>query len=342
VLTDLVLHIGLPKTATTTLQEHVFPALPRFIGAFAGDGPSAEDRLLEDVWRPLEAAWLTGRADWPDEVRRTLARIDALRAPSVILSCENLSHWPLPGTDHGSPFMDNWSRWRRVRPHPVVPLLAEVRDQAGPDVRLRVILTLRNQADFMGSHYAQAQGRMSSPGQEDFEAKVAGLLVGPDPFLQFDALVEELQGVVGTDRCLLLIHEDGPIANAGRIVAFLGLPTALVPESLPSENRRQVAQRSWQGSAGVVEATRRGGLGRVRRAIARRRIPAPLRVASKGLLARVDDVLGRVVPARDRPGEVVTIPDELAERIRVTFAASNERLAQRIGRPWAELQRLGY
>ena len=337
---ELTLHIGLPKTATTTLQTHIFPQLPGYLGKYYGSDRLTRGALFVSGGEAL-SQWIKGSPRWPRAVEAWVESLGELGEAQPLLSDEALARWPseLHGPSHW-PLSDGWSDTLRVRPHPVIELLEAVRAAGrSNDLRVRVIVTLRNQPEFMGSLYAQLQGGMQRPGQADFEAKVEESLRRDDPFFDYASLVEELQQVVGGTDLLVLLHEDGLERNVARIAEFLDLP--LRATGLTRENVKSESAQAWKGAWTDLPVTRRGPLGSLRKAVDRRwpnslgTLAPPL----KRMLAGVDAASARVVKPKRHEGVRIELSDELAERIRRHYGPSNERLALLLGR---DLKALGY
>ncbi len=337
---ELTLHIGLPKTATTTLQTHVFPQLPGYLGKYYG-----ADRLTRGApWVIGDKAlrqWTNRSAGWPRAVEAWVESLGGLGEAQTMFSNEGLAQWPseLHGLSYW-PLSDGWSDTLRVRPHPVIEFLEAVRTAGGSrDVKVRVIVTLRNQPEFMGSLYAQLQGGMQHPGQADFEAKVMESLRRDDPFFDYASLVEELARAVGGEHMLVLLYEDGLERNVERIGEFLDSPLSAT-ESM-RENVKRKGQQTWRGAWADVPVTNRGALGKLRKRVYRswphalHMLERPL----KRMLAGVDAVSARVVEPKRHEGVRIELSDEVAAGIRRHYGPSNERLAQLLGR---DLKVLGY
>ncbi len=339
---SLTLHIGLPKTATTTLQTHVFPQVPGYLGKFFGHMPAGEAAQRLMAWRGPYAGWREQRPGWEASVGAWIASLDDVDVPMSLVSEEGFSSWPVPGGGGQVwPFLDNWCSRIGARPHPVVKFIAAIRAASGGSLNVRVILTLRNQPDLMGSLYAQLQGAMRSPSQDDFEAKVARAVRTDDPFFDYATFVEELEQDHGDGDLLILLHEDGLERNVSRIAEFLGLDLAVPHSSHSRENVKRHGPQSWKGEWVEKPVTKRGPLGRIRRT-ADKAWPDALRVLAgplKRALKRLDAASEKLVKPQAREGVVVTMPDRLAREVREHYAGSNERLARRLGR---DLQALGY
>lgn len=336
-LRSLTFHIGMPKTATTALQAHVFPAFPGYVGKNYGRAElgqhSEHDFTVQACRRAL------GSPRWREELAAWIKGLRESPLSDVMFSDETLCAWPDGKLVAMWPMLDAWRLGVRTRPHPIVKFLAETLKLVDEGTQVRVILTLRNQSDFMGSLYAQIQPRLLSPSQADFDGKVTELLESGDPFFDFAGLVAELDAVLGPDNCLILLHEDGVAQNVRRIIDFLGLPSSLRPPSVPETNVKASGERAWQYRV-TLPLLKRGLIGRVRKAV-------EIRVVKLGgqqprirmFLARLDNLSQSIVPLRDVKGVQIVVSESLAAQIRVHFASSNARLTERLDR---DLLSLGY
>lgn len=336
---ELTLHIGLPKTATTVLRGSVFPQIPGYLGKYSGLPPT--NRFVNPTTGSLLEGWERGNPDWRgaiDEWVRSLAELDERH---LLLSQERLASWPARLSEQRQyPFDDDWFDAQRVRPHPVVDFLDLVKTAGeSSGIKVRVIVTLRAQPEFMASRYAQSQGKMRQPGQGDFEAKVRESLRRADPYFDYASLVEELAGVVGMENLLVLLYEDGVEINVERISLFVDLPLRFAHKT--RENVKRRSPRTWEGPPTYVPVTQRGVLGNIRK-VARSSWPDALRVLEaplKRIVTGLDVAAARLVEPKRFDGVQVELSGELSDEIRRRYGSSNDRLARILGR---DLEQLGY
>ena len=336
-LRSLTFHIGMPKTATTALQRHVFPAFPGYVGK--GYGSVGQEPHSEHDFHVQARRRALGSTEWREELADWVEGLHDSGLTDVIFSDETLCAWSDGQLLSRWPMMDAFVAGSRRRPHPVVEFLGEAKELVGDATDVRAILTVRNQSDLMGSLYAQVQPFLKEPGQVDFEGKISALLAGDDPFFDFGTLVEELDAALGPASCLVLLHEDGVEHNAHRIADFLGLPSDVLPRSIPAANVKASGEGAWQ-YRDSLPLLKRGLVGRIRKA-------AELRVARLGgqqrrlrkVLRRLDELSLTVFPPRAVTGVEIALPEILAGEIRAHFAQSNAHLAERLQR---DLTALGY
>lgn len=153
----LYLHIGLPKTGTTYLQEQVFPKLywldylnkPR--SDFLQDGPDPMYGIMDRAFKHSAVIW----EEFGDEVFAHVTGDSAAPTAqrSLLISDEGIS------TGGRRPFF--------LRAH-----LEEFRKKAFEwgFASLKLICIFRRQDQWLGSHYAQISNRIPNASQEDFES----------------------------------------------------------------------------------------------------------------------------------------------------------------------------
>lgn len=145
---ELVVHIGLPKTGSTALQQHLFPTAPGRSHLPGSEGHRTflalfeRDKVHPD-WDSTSDG--TGVRDWFAE----FGRRDGL----TLVSEEMLSGWRV-GRSEGFGIAEEDSRSRTGRA-PAGQFLARVSDELAPSTRVRVVLVLRNQADWLASYFAE-------------------------------------------------------------------------------------------------------------------------------------------------------------------------------------------
>jgi len=221
-LQDLTLHVGLPKTGTTTLQREVFPKFRGYVCGTESSGPSGD--LAQQMLRLYQVKG--AHRDWNTDVWRSeaIAWWAQARATSdgpLLVSLEGLYRWFDPVTGMPWPLMGNGEyRSHRIGSHPLLSFLAALQNQFD-NCRLRVAITLRNQASFLASHYAQISYRLSYPSQKDFEAKARHVTNKGDPFFDWFDTVDQLVKLVGRDNVHLNLFEKGLNSIAKDLSVFL-------------------------------------------------------------------------------------------------------------------------
>ena len=224
----LYLHVGLPKTASTFLQERVFPALghlevrsvPRS-RAFRGAADAADGhRLFAAALRRSAAVWEARGAELMDELLGAGDR----GGRGLLVSDEAIGR----AASRPEALAAHLSAFAR---------LAAARGFGAP----RIVAFLRRQDHWLASHYAQISDREGGGSQAGFAAMIERTL---DPardrhgfgmLLDYGALHAALAQVAGAEGVLLLPHEElvaEPERVLRRLLAWIGTPEDTVPTLL--------------------------------------------------------------------------------------------------------------
>lgn len=190
----LILHLGLPKTGTTTLQRDVFPTLPEYIGQFSDGGFELG----------ASAAMFEGEMRQPDSrIAELAAWVRALEASdqrNFLVCYEGLSKWW--SSSHARwPIQNDSTSQPRSGPHPSIHLVKQLRSLMPSSFKLGTVLVLRNQCDWLSSMAVQA-------GIHDGQF-VQRIVANRDPFLDYYRWVTDLEGTVGPGNHRTLLFEHG-------------------------------------------------------------------------------------------------------------------------------------
>jgi len=329
----LVVHIGLPKTATTSVQTHFFPQVAGYLGSrhssiqvdSQGDGPTEAFGEFTEI----HDAYCKGQ-DWDSRLSDWAHNLDFSEQPVRVISYENLARWSSP------PKVDV-SQWPVGRAHqgdvprtgapPVTVFLAKLKDVLPSDVSLFTIVTLRNQADFLGSLAAQLGAR---------GAVIDRVIHREDAFVDFYLLVTELEKVSGPPQHLTLLFEDGVEHNCKKIVEFAGL-TPLKEgfnfEPGKAQGVKRTGNNTWRADYAPSYPTWGIFLG-LRKVVHwgfPRLVPA-MKEINRFVIRRMMAVGGAF-------GQTVSISDGDRLKLQVHCEPSNQRLAEHLKR---DLASLGY
>ena len=188
---DLVLHIGFPKCASTTLQDRIFRNEAGYLGthkclekhenyakqfqSFTSAGPRLRGNFSQaEQWK--KKVLQVSASNWPDSKR-------------LILSSE-----PLVNRN-------------KLQDRPIIGFLRKFSAQVWRDGAVKVILVLRNPAERLASEYAQVSVSNPHASQEDFEKHVERQLRTSNR-TEYDKWVEELHSALGRENvCVLLMEE---------------------------------------------------------------------------------------------------------------------------------------
>ena len=247
----LVIHLGLPKTATTTLQTHIFPQLPGYLGRFyEGDTyPSAAltKQLIQLYWWGFDEKQvfeIDGHPAWVPALEAWVEELVASDEDILLWSEEGLSVWRSPASNAAYwPPMDAPGALPRRGSHPIVDFLQQLRELLPQDIELKTILTLRNQSDWLVSLAAQMHVRNTG--------FVDRLIRDDDAFLNSYAMTKDLECLRGPENHLTLLFENGLEHNVEEILKFAGYPPAGFQNLTVPEARENVGKRDkgWKVEA---------------------------------------------------------------------------------------------
>lgn len=210
-----ILHLGLPKTATTSLQTSIFPHLPD-LALFVRDGPAA---TLEYVRYSAAEAAKRGQSEaaYLDKIRAKLAAgLQSQTAGTVLISNENV-----------------------LAQHPDGPAALVRRiHHACPDASAFIVL--REPVSFLKSIYRQEidsyvaqmeEGRAAFGGIKPFQDFIAAALKlgarGHLGFIHYNEIVAELIKCYGPEKTLVLdfnLVAQAPDVFVRRILNFIDKP----------------------------------------------------------------------------------------------------------------------
>lgn len=315
----LYIHIGLPKTATTYLQQEVFPALGhlRYLGIPQGDvfaGPEElgrGPRTLTNCTKRSALFW----SRYGEAVFRDILGCETTERPpgDVLLSDEGI------GRAGSRPIL--------LGSH-LQGLATQAKKRGFGCIRL--LCMFRRQDHWLASHYAQISDRNPQASQEDFEETVnrildpAGGRFGFGMLLDYAALAQHLRPVVGSSNLLMLPYEllvHDPAQFHHRIMAFLGDTAAANASRFVDAQKRNV--RSKQEGVWELRPARYS------RAIQLRpgRLLSSLRLPSEIHLGW-----------RTRGG-TIRVTEQLRMSILSEYESSNSTLSEELG---IDLARFGY
>lgn len=254
---DLVVHIGLPKTATTTLQKHLFVRCDGYVGRFVNSKEGHDmGKRLPEIMEAANAKRRSGKGitDWCDEAWAAGWRA---KASKVVVSAEGISG--VGASQRGG--ILGWE------PDKVADAISRLRDAWSKYGRMHALMTIRKQSDFFISHYVQHSNRFLRAGGEHFERWVAELLERRPENVDWGRWHAQISSAVGQGGVAVL-----PMEGMGEQRYWEELSKLCEP-SLPKvwscgahENRKRVEQgRQWKVRAFNFKAFALDGEMRLRR-----------------------------------------------------------------------------
>lgn len=298
----LILHVGYPKTATTTVQKSVFEALD---GVVYLAKPFSEDvAALERV--VLTASDSAFDAQLPASRTLLESLLAASGASLAIFSHEGFLRFDRHREWGGNPIRRTGSRLFRLFDglFPTIDVLITIREQAG-------------MVESFCQHFS-----LLSDVQQDFRAYVDGAIAHPTKgllgSLHYGAVCDHYASIFGGAHIHVLPYE-----RLGKdVTAFSAVLAALVD--------RDAATISAMLDRKALNTSRRSGAGRARRdrsrhplSRIRRRLPSGFRPTSIPGATRVKEVLDRLWPAPDVP---IAYGPGQRDALRAVFHASNRAL----------------
>jgi len=206
----LFIHIGLPKTATTTLQKDVFPSVCEMLGwHYAG---LCFPRVWEFDRSTIHGALMLGMRENDHQSLRCALLKSVPQASPVVLLEEMITV-----TTQDSTWKQNLENLRKM--------------VEGFDYR--ILVTLRNPADAIFSYYVERYDYFF-----DRYGKFGRHLIDGEefPIFRYASFLPELEAIFGEKRVSLATFEAITGRDLSEIERFLGAP---VPSSLKIEPRNQ-------------------------------------------------------------------------------------------------------
>jgi len=233
---DLVIHIGLPKTATTFVQR-LMAEKANYIGLESKNSSYTRElvKLFRDYSKGKDVdnaitIWSSYLVDFLEE--------NNIQSPIVISSefffaseFNNVPEFPLveDGSSYGEPMIAKF-----------IKKLSEILNYK---FSLKILLTIRNQSEWLASKYAQASPKIYGASQEDFERRIVLFSKLSNRFwCDWGGLVKILDQQVGENNVFILCMED---IDKGEFweklsLLFMGSARELEPESYLVSDRKHV------------------------------------------------------------------------------------------------------
>jgi hypothetical protein len=327
---DLILHIGLPKCMSSTLQQNVFSREEGYFGT--APGLRAENNFAKRLQRigpfggRLSTNWKYLKL-WADELQCAKDKY-CPNVSRIIVSNEFLAA----------------SNRREQRP--ILSMLRKIQSSHWKHGRVRVILVLRSQAHRMGSSYAQVSANNLFPSQQDFLKFVKRSLERYPDAHDYAAWVWDLQKLLGPENlCVLLTEESREQSFWESLRSFAQLDKLDIDSASGgsnSKNTRRKDKKSWTISSYDCDSAAKADANKVLAlAWPYHRLSKQRETAQQALKSVLSSRYARKavqVDPMSRPTEIFLTP-EIEAFIQEKCGVSNRRLEALLGR---DLTSMGY
>ncbi|MEX0732342.1 MAG: hypothetical protein WED00_01195 [Aquisalimonadaceae bacterium] len=319
----LYLHIGFPKTASTTLQRAIFRNDP----AICYLGKSSLNKKTDAVCTKfLESLLWSSSRFWETHGQATAAELiaaaDIINPSSgskpVVISAEEILASTFPSLQVAMRF--HQGRLVGLDPDVLIERLRVFALHGWTAGKIRILLTIRRQDHFLASYFAQTFLWLHKYGLNTLEAfaekvtdtnyySMGGLT------LNYSELIDRLEEALGPGSVDVILYEDlqkNP-QEALKIISGstgINMDSAIKALKATSFKLRKSEENSWKVN----------------------------RYQGKGLLKHALQHLSRTLKRQENP-RLVTLTDSLSMAIMERYHQSNQRMAERLGR---DLRSLGY
>jgi hypothetical protein len=243
-MTTLFIHVGFPKTASTTLQRHLF-ARHSGLGYLGKPFSETMAQVEESILRLDSFLYQESKAGLQDLVRDEISKS---QHDKLLISHEGF----LRNTRYGHHDLGTTAQ----RLHQVFA------EGLGPDSTVRIIVNLRKQPDLILSHYAH----FIRGSQDDFDSYVETILKNPHydfpSSLYYYELLSYYADLFGKDNINVVIFEclqRNREQFVGELSAILGIDAAESGRLLEGKHQKQKDKLSdaylvkpKRGTAGVL------------------------------------------------------------------------------------------
>ena len=254
----LVLHIGMPKTGTTTLQRDYFPHLEEYVGKLYDSVSGRSIGYKAPLFSKLYETFTRFTMEPPSDVRNSsiendlkdwVREIAVHPSKTFLFSDENFARWPSsPGSRDVWPVQES-AGIQRSGELPLVSFLKVLKPIAEPHILIRTVVGIRNHTDFLFS-FANQLGLGEKHGfwREVIDRNAA--------YLNWSEHIQSLQSLLGPENNLTLLFEDGLDESTALIDSYLGLrQNKSTPHPLGRQNKRQSAGGTWESTHKRVSLT---------------------------------------------------------------------------------------
>ena len=223
---DLILHLGFPKCASTTLQNKVFKGKTNYMGTYKGLPKR------KNFAKQFKATTPVGPRQWSNfkQVKRWKDKVlleYGSTAQPLILSDEMLTNK------------------NKFTARPIISFLKKFNKEIWNSGTVKVVLVIRNYADRMASGYAQVSASNPFASQVDFEKKIKS---NNSFHHDYAAWVKQLYALMGKENVLVLLMEETGSPKFWNSIKDFCLLEKFEPKSMISstKNSKRTSSKSWK------------------------------------------------------------------------------------------------
>lgn len=308
---NIVIHIGFPKTGTTSLQKACV-SFPHW-DCVCWNTPPEQQESTSPFWQLYR--WVASG------IHRQKEQVPDERVLRSYLEDEETLDRPLLLTSELFSLANDYPRYKET-----IDSQEVARRLHGQFPRAKIVMVIRNQLDYLPSLFLQYLERRDLP-QKQLSEWSDYLLESPASrcrFADFEALYEQYAKLFGPDNVEVRLYED--FRKDNNVVLDLLLDLAKLSEKVPvaSLQLKRLNQRVTRGEMVLLSIVRRLDILKIRQ-----RIPNHLQHA----------LLDWTKSCFKKP---VTVPPWTAEQLETMkrlFGPGNQRLATKLG---LDLESYGY
>lgn len=235
-MSAVILHIGLPKTGTTVLQNRFFAREHCYAG-----------KSIEGGAKQFAYTVQTSLLDHSVEFVASLIEAETNKRPGrkLIMSNEAFSQISynkrrtFVSKNMDPVTLQDVERWAII---PVIEALSR-------RISTKIIVSLRSQPEWMASNYAQLSNSILKPSQNDFETRVRKHLSSNSNALNWSKIVQSVINLAGRENVLVLLLEEMNQESYFRSLAEFMNISIEHRHLLGKEdvlNRRRASECSWK------------------------------------------------------------------------------------------------
>lgn len=336
---NLNLHIGFSKTGTTTLQENLFSELPNYLGKSKKNEFKNSTALVNELTKLYLRYSIndtenlkTDVYNWINNCHENYSQFE-----SVIISSEDFTKWPTNNPNNNCfPFDESLSTSsfsKRTKTPPIIEFLELYLKPYWKSGDVKILLTIRNQPEWLASRYAELSDRIQNSCQRNFENQVSKIISTNDPYIDWMNWIIQLERIVSRKNLLVALMEemDKPTYWI-EIATFFGFEISNSSTLISSTNRVNILYLEKRNVWALKQF-------RIRQVVARNWIRRTKRNHFRSLVLKIIDILDKSSNWALSKRKTIELNDQTRIGILEFVSESNNKLDQYLVK---DLRRFGY